>query len=641
MKALKILFENKRILKFGIIGLSGVGVNSGLLWLLATYSALPFYLCSFIAIETSIITNFLLNDIWTWSDRRRGHKLVRLLKYNLSTAFSSIFVNITVLLFLKEWVGMPYMLANLAGIGCGMLFNFYINHFWTYGDLKITLPRAVLLVMLVSLAWRLGIAAFIGAGFDEAYYFSYAIRPALSYFDHPPFVGFLGGFFPYLTGIGTAFTLRLGAVLLFTVSGLLLYSLAKQFIRPRQALFTYILFNLTPIFMLGAGLMILPDAGLVFFWILALLVLERLFIKTDLSVQNWVLAGIFTGFAMLAKYHGVLLGGSVVLFALIFHPRQFLRAGPYLYGLAALIVFLPVIIWNAQNDFVSFTFQGGRAMGGNISPDHFLQALGGQAAYLTPFIFFPLYYVMLRLGYRTLWHGEKQNAFFALFGLFPIVFVLVISLFKQILPHWTLPGYIVLMIPFGRWLSDAYTKRKSVRILSGFTVAFIVTVLLAAALHTRYGIFHLEKMAQKGWITEKEVRMDATLDAQGWQCVRSYTDNHFAGQEIFLFTHKWFLSGKVDLAVRGEYPVMCFNDRDARGFGVWDAALDMRGRDGLFICTNRYRLDPNAKYSDYFQHIAKPDSITVYRGSVPAKVFYFYHCRDLKKTYPLPYQIND
>ncbi len=631
------LQDYKRFLKFGLIGLSGVVVNSGMLWLLVNLEFLPFYLCSFIAIETSIMTNFLLNDMWTWADRRRGRKLVRLLKYNLTTAFSSIFINMTVLLFLKEWAGVPYLLANLIGIGFGMLFNFFINHFWTYGDVKLNLPRRIRIVLGLSLVWRLSIAAAIGAGFDEAYYYSYSIRPALSYFDHPPFVGFLAGFFPYLTGVANPFTIRLGAILLFTVSGLLIYFLAKQFGNERQAFYACTAFNVIPLFMLGAGTMVLPDAGLVFFWTLALLVLARMVRQQDFSVQNWMVAGLFTGFAMLSKYHGVLLGACVVLFFLLRFPRRFLRPGPYVFGLAAFLVFSPVIIWNVQNDFVSFVFQGGRAVGGSMSFDRFFQALGGQAGYLTPFVFFPLFYILFRVTRHAVKKRDVDPLFFAVFGAVPVFFVLYISFSRQILPHWTTPGYIVLMVPFGQWLAENFPRRKSVRFLSWFTVGFIVVLLVAAALHTRFGIFHLEKMAQRGWISPRDVRMDATLDTFGWEQLDPYVNQKYKRHDVFLFTNKWFLSGEVDLAVQGDYTVMCFNDRDARGFGLWDAELDQRGKDGVFICSNRYRQDPFEKYQDYFVHISEPDSLVVYRGAVPAKVFYFYYCRRLIKKYPLPY----
>jgi len=516
MKPFADIQPNKRQPKLALIGLSGVLVNSGLLWLLTANTALPFYLCSFIAIESSIIFNFLLNDIWTWADSRRGRKLARLLKYNLSTAFSSIFINIIVLLFLKEWIGIPFMLANLVGIGCGMLFNFIINHFWTYGDIRLRLERPVWIVLILSLAWRLGIAALIGAGFDEAIYYSYSIRPSLSYFDHPPFVGFLAGFFPYLTGIVSAFTIRLGAILLFTGSGLVFYKLARQFGNKQQALYAYILFNLTPMFMVGAGIMILPDSGLLFFWTLALVVLSRIFNRADFSTHNWIIAGLLTGFCMLSKYHGVLLGVCVLILLLLRYPRRIFKSGTLVYAAAALAVFSPVIVWNMQNHFVSFLFQGSRAIGTSISLTRFFQALGGQTAYLSPFIFFPLYCILFRVSRKAVKMKDPNPLFFAAFGAIPVLLILYISLFRQIFPHWTFPGYIALMIPLGQWLAHVYHKRRIVRVLSWAAVGCILLIEAVAVLHTRTGIFPLEKMADKGWISNEDVGLDITLDAAGW-----------------------------------------------------------------------------------------------------------------------------
>ena len=633
----KIISERERLLKFGAVGLSGVAVNSGLLWLLATYTHLPFYLCSLLAIETSIMTNFLLNDRWTWADKRRGSMLNRLLKYNASTAFSSIFITMTMLLLFKEWLGLPFMIANLIAIGCGTLFNFLANHYYTYGEAKPTLPRPVWAVLIASLAVRLGIAAFLGAGFDEAYYYSYSIRPALSYFDHPPFVGFLAGFFPYLTGTASAFTIRLGALLMFSASSLLFYRLATRFADKSVAFFGFVLFNITPLFMVGAGTMVLPDAGLLFFWCAALLIFWRIFFGVEFTLINWGVAGLFTGLAMLSKYHGSLLGLGALLFLIIRHPRQLLRPGIYLFGLTALAVFSPVIVWNVQHDFISFAFQGGRAAGGSFSVSKFFQALGGQAGYLTPFIFVPMMIVAFQVFRRAL-RGDAAAQFFGVFGVLPLALMLGLAFFKPILPHWTLPAYVVLLIPLGEWFAD---RRIGVRRrLLVVTVALVAVILAVTALHTRFGIFHLEKMAKRGWVTEKDVRMDATLDMVGWRQVGRHLLEKYGGQEIFLFTHKWFLSGEVDLAVQGKLPVLCFDAGDSRGFALWDAKLDMRGQDGVFITSSRFPLNPQAAFGDFFETIEAPDSLVIRRGGIDAQVFYFYRCRNLLERYPLPYGIQ-
>ncbi len=127
---------SSRFIRFCVVGGSGVLVNNGVLWFLVDLVKVSkpyFYLCSFIAIEISIITNFLLNDYYTWFDRRSGSFFNRLLRYNLSSLVSSLAVNMTVLALCKEVFGLPYLFANLIGIGCGTVSNFTINSIWTYG----------------------------------------------------------------------------------------------------------------------------------------------------------------------------------------------------------------------------------------------------------------------------------------------------------------------------------------------------------------------------------------------------------------------------------------------------------------------------------------------------------------------------
>ena len=633
----RILKIPNRFLKFSAVGLSGVIVNNGLLWLLAEFTGLPFYFCSFLAIETSVITNFLLNDNWTWNDKKRGHVLIRLLRYNTSTAFSSLFVNMTVLLLLKEWVGMPYLAANLFGIGCGVVINYLSNSVWTYGEFRFRLPRPVWMIALISLAVRLLLAAGLGAGFDEAYYFAYSTHPSLSYFDHPPVVGFLAGFFPYLTGFVSAFTIRLAAVLLYTVSGLLLYLLARRLSNKSTALWTFFLFNITPIFLLLAGIFILPDAGLVLFWILTLLIFYRLLFETP-RTADWALAGLTTGFAMLSKYHGVLPGFFMLLYLLCCDRKKFKTAGPYVYGLIAFTVFSPVLIWNARHDFVSFLFQGGRALSSTLNLDSFFQALGGQTGYLTPMVFIPMVVIIWRVIRQSVMNQDRPARFYLFFGVFPVLLFILVSLYRQILPHWTLAGYILLLIPLSEWIAPAFSDKRWVKNLVYISSALILLLLAVAFLHTKFGVLRLDRLADRGWIKPKQVYKEATLDMVGWQTVPEYLKaQHISPDSVFLFTHKWFLSGETELAVDGQYTVMCFNEKDPRGYGVWDKNADVIGMDGICVYTNRYRIDPQQAFAPYFQSIGKTDSLTVSRGGIQVKTYYFTRCHTLETKYEPPF----
>jgi len=121
-----------RILKFAVVGLSGVAVNMGLLYVFTRYLGLYYLLSSIIAIEVSILTNFVLNDIWTWRDRQKKSYGKRMLQYHISVGVTAVLANWLLLIFFTEVAGLHYMIANLIGISVGMLFNYTLNDLWTF-----------------------------------------------------------------------------------------------------------------------------------------------------------------------------------------------------------------------------------------------------------------------------------------------------------------------------------------------------------------------------------------------------------------------------------------------------------------------------------------------------------------------------
>ena len=122
----------KRILKFSTVGFSGLLVNMGLLYILSDYFHIYYIISSIIAIETSIITNFFLNDLWTWSDRAKKSFLQRLIQYHISVGLTAILVNWLLLIFFTEVLGVYYLISNMLGIAAGTLLNFIVNDIWTF-----------------------------------------------------------------------------------------------------------------------------------------------------------------------------------------------------------------------------------------------------------------------------------------------------------------------------------------------------------------------------------------------------------------------------------------------------------------------------------------------------------------------------
>ncbi len=122
----------RRLVRFGLVGLSGVFVNMGFLWLLTEVMGFYYILSSLVAVELSIISNFLLNNAWTFRDRSLGVvRLTALARYNLVCA-GAIVGSTTILYLLTTHMGAHYLVANLIAITVTSLWNFAANAAWTW-----------------------------------------------------------------------------------------------------------------------------------------------------------------------------------------------------------------------------------------------------------------------------------------------------------------------------------------------------------------------------------------------------------------------------------------------------------------------------------------------------------------------------
>jgi len=112
-------------IKFGIVGAIGIVVNEGLLILIQARGVYFLY-AGAIAIEISILSNFILNDLWTFRDRRAGHAAVRLAKFN-ALMLAGLVVNLAVLDVGTVYFGIAYTIANLIGIAAAFFLRYALS----------------------------------------------------------------------------------------------------------------------------------------------------------------------------------------------------------------------------------------------------------------------------------------------------------------------------------------------------------------------------------------------------------------------------------------------------------------------------------------------------------------------------------
>ncbi|MCK5456399.1 MAG: GtrA family protein [Melioribacteraceae bacterium] len=123
-----------RFVKFGIVGTSGLAVNTGVLWVLKGLLGVPLAIAPIFAIGTAVISNFMLNNYWTWNENKKSRKhtfLHRLWRYYFSASLGAL-INYVTLLSLTSYFDIHYLIANLAGIFLGMVSNFLLGEFWVF-----------------------------------------------------------------------------------------------------------------------------------------------------------------------------------------------------------------------------------------------------------------------------------------------------------------------------------------------------------------------------------------------------------------------------------------------------------------------------------------------------------------------------
>jgi 4-amino-4-deoxy-L-arabinose transferase-like glycosyltransferase len=530
--------------------------------------------------------------------------------------------------------------------------------------------RSVALVLTIGLLFRMLVAGLLMPGLDEAYYYLYTLNPAWSYFDHPPLVALTTGLGLALNGGEVSpFSIRFGSLLLYTVTLLLLYLAGKQLFGARVGLLALILASITPIFQVAFGLMTLPDAPLMVFWMATVWVAALEFFpeggeaetrpaRSDYQpTYRLALLGILVGLACLGKYHGFFLGGGLVLFCLTSPRHRRALVSPW--ALLALGLFgltlTPLLYWNASHDWASFTFQAERSV--PVRKFQFRQLLDAlllEWGYLFPTIGIPLWWVSLKaltaqirapLIRRLNDHGDQQMAQqrLILWVSLPVFFgFTLIGGYRQILPTWAMPGAFSAMLLLARQ-ADRWHPRGVRRWLTG-TAIVVTTILLIALSHVSFGT--LQKPSDTallgGLIPFQEDASVQLIDVEQMRAevARSAPLMQALQQSDFLFSNRFHLAGHIAMALHplADRPMTCFDQRDMRGFAFWSAATDWVGKNALYITSNEFQTgqDSAAEYRPYFQTWTKVGEIPLRRGGVIVDKFHVYAGTRLLRPFPRP-----
>lgn len=453
---------------------------------------------------------------------------------------------------------------------------------------------------------------------QEAYYWLYIQHPALGYYDHPPICSYTIGLFTNVFG-DNVFGVRFGMLLYSIGTMIFLFSLSRSiFSSNRIALRTVILLNLTVFFNIHS-IIATPDSPLLFFWAGSMFFFYKA-INYEKSIYYWILAGIFTGFSIYSKYTGVFLYLSLFLYLFFSKKRRLLLTyKPYFAIIISLLVFSPVIYWNANNGWASFLFQSkSRAENINrITINYFPQLVASQLFELTP-LFFILGIAIFINSIRKNWSIDENMKFLFWFAYPTILFFYLISFTSHVKMNWILPAYLSMLV----LVSCSYDKfsLKSKRIIKNFgfpTSLLLILFLLWIIIHPTFPI-------EKGdtWNGWKELAGKVTYLVQ----------EKYKGRKVFIFSNDYKIPAELSFYTKFKDIILAENvyGKPALQFDFWFNPKQFESWDALFIFSDYNKFSDFKILDSFFEKTELIEEVKIIRKEKIFRKFWIYYCYNYK-----------
>ena len=486
-------------------------------------------------------------------------------------------------------------------------------------------------------------AASIEFGNDEVYYWTYALYPDWSHFDHPPMVGWMIQFFSLNLLLDSEFFIRLASIILMTANTYIIYRIGKDIRNAQAGLYAALLYTASVYTFVITGIFIMPDTPLMLFWLLAFWMAMRVIARHE--AIHLVLFGLFAGLAMLSKYSGVFLWVGMGLYILIFNRKQLKNPYLYLSLLVSAIFCIPILYWNIQNHFVSFGFHGERvSLFGKPNLTTFGTEIAGEFFYNNP-VNFILAVIAVVAAFKEKIRMDKPSQRLILCTALPLIAVfLFFSLTRPTLPHWNAPAYCLIILLAACMLCDKNPiQNGQFRLPKSIVAALCVLALTVgigiAEIHT--GFIPLDKHTE----AEQLGRDDFTLDMYGWRQL----ETKFAElrelkiaegvmrEEDGIVADQWFPLANLDYYVARPLgmKVMGIGFIDKLHKYLWineERGGFEQGERFWFLTDSRNLKDPKQMYQWHFEDIELVDIITIERCGKPAKNHFVYTCKGLRSV---------
>ena len=434
---------------------------------------------------------------------------------------------------------------------------------------------------------------------DEAYYWLWSKKLAFGYYDHSPMVAWFIRITTLLSN--SELFVRFSSIVVTIILSILIWKFVKKLFNETVAFASVIILNTLPLMLVGS-VIITPDTPVFLFFSLSVYFLWRLVESNE--AKYWYITGIFFGLALLSKYTAILFILSLATYMLLDKKLKWLKnKNFYFMFIVAFVTFLPVVIWNSKNEWVSFIFQFKHGVSGNkLHLNYVFEYLGSQCLVSGPFIFISGIIASIHyLKSKDRVYKHKQRFLFS-FSV-PIVAIFMVTALKSYPgANWPAFAYFVFSIMTAQYLLTSNSKFKRNILLIGVVFNFVISIFLG--LHIRYAIFPVYRFSKDAAIA------DATNWFTGWQELGNnilHRDVKYAVTD----SHQW--GGLIAYYTKGKIGVVVDNDRQNQ-FAYWSVPKDLEISKTAVVKIDNH-LDED------FNSIEDAEVIDVKRKGVPIRQY--------------------
>ncbi|MCR6629298.1 MAG: glycosyltransferase family 39 protein [Magnetospirillum sp.] len=362
------------------------------------------------------------------------------------------------------------------------------------GMLALGLIAAVTLVRLALLAFDPP-----SLSFDEAQYWAWAQHIQLGYYSKPPMVAWAIAATTALFGEGEG-AVKLSAALVQSGTAILLLLLGRALFGRSVGAWSAAAWITMPAVSLSS-VMVTTDPFLLFFWAAALLALVEAPRAGGRFNRWWLAFGLALGLGLLSKYAMAFFLGCLALWLACDREARPLARQPGLWLGTALgvLIYLPNLIWNAANGFVSYahTKDNANLGGGLFNPDKLAEFAVGQFGVFGPILMGALVLGLVAACRRG---SDSRLKLLAAFTLPVLAVMTVESLLSRANANWTAPAFVAGTV-LASWLLTTRAPR-------------LLKVSLALHLAIMAGMYSLDAARQV-----VDFRFDPEKRIKGWDQV--------------------------------------------------------------------------------------------------------------------------